>query len=268
MSLAGSHSRYFELKIHPMDNLDELKYREEVQPHEETFRSSQSWIAAMRKEKFLIPELLRRNGVDFRGCVLEIGAGSCWFSSLLSKFPEVEEVYALDFSRRILREIAPAVMDYLEADVAKIVRVRGSFYDLTRLEKKFDLVVCDETLHHAADLVRLLNQIYQVLNENGLMVSMREPIAPRLPILNYLSKRLFGRRERKYGVTENTYALPEWGKIFRNAGFDPTFYSLDLPSQRKSLFRAIPSPLLQMAYGANLKLTAFVAKKVPSPFST
>ena len=260
--MAESRSKYFELAVHPMDNLEELKYREEVQPTEKTFRSSQNWIAAMRKEKFRIPELLRRNGVDFHGRILEIGAGSCWFSSLLSKFPEVEEVYALDFSGRILLEIAPAVMDYLGADAAKIVRVRGSFYDLTRLNKKFDLVVCDETLHHAADLGKLLKQIYRVLRDDGLIVSMREPIAPRLPVLNYVSKRMFGHRERKYGVTENTYALDEWDRIFRDSGFDVTYYSLNLAPERRSVVSAIPGPVLKMVYGANLKLLAFVAKKL------
>ena len=266
MVSSESLSRYYEMPIHPMDNTKELKYREEIQPHENTFRNPKNWIQAMRKEKFEIPILLKENVAEFHGRILEIGAGSCWLSSVLSKFPEVQEIYALDFSRRILTEIAPMVMDYLKANASKIVRVRGSFYDLLHLGKQFDFVVCDETLHHADYPIILLNQICNVLSEDGLFVSIREPIAPKLPILNFVGKRMFGFRERRLGVTENTYTLSEWRKIFRHSGFEMNCYALHPTSENLSanafpLLHNVFSCAFKIVFGVNSNLVAFVAKK-------
>jgi len=259
-------SRYFEIELHPMDNTDEIKYREEIQPQEEMFNHPQRWIKNMRKEKLKIPLILKKKGIEFRGRILEIGAGSCWFSSVLSKFPEVKEVYALDFSKHILTKVAPAMMDYLNADSKKIVRVRGSFYNLIRLGKKFDFVVADETLHHADYPIKLLNGIGNVLKQDGRIVFIREPIASRMPILGSVNKRISGSRERKYGVTENIYTLNEWYEIFQKANFDVTCYFLRLTSKyrlaRASWFsRNIPSVALNIIYGVDSMPIAFIGKK-------
>jgi 2-polyprenyl-3-methyl-5-hydroxy-6-metoxy-1,4-benzoquinol methylase len=265
MVLSESLSRYYEMPIHSMDNRKEIKYREKIQPHENTFKNPENWIKAMRKEKYEIPILLKENVAEFNGRILEIGAGSCWLSSVLSKFPKVQEVYALDFSRRILTEIAPRVMDHLKADASKIVRVRGSFYDLRRLGKQFDFVVCDETLHHADYPIILLKQICKVLSEDGLLISIREPIAPKLPILKFVGKRIFGFREKRLGVTENNYTLNEWHKLFRLSGFAMTCYTLHPTSENLSinsfpLMHNLFSCAFKIVFGVNSNLVAFVAK--------
>lgn len=248
-------SRYVELSLDSLINQRELNYREKIQPFETTFGTVENWISAMRVEKYGIPDFLRSKGICFKGSILELGAGSCWLSALLSKCPDVQEVYALDFSRRILVEIAPAVIDYLHGDADKIVRVRGSFYDLVRLGKKFDFVVCDETLHHADHPCRLFSQISHVLKDHGLIVSMREPIASTLPFLNFIQKATFGCRERKFGVTENIFRLAEWKRMFRGFGFEMTCYSVKSCSRfRKSVFRTVS--------GVDSNLTVFVARKM------
>jgi len=259
-------SRYFEIDPHSMDNLDELKYREKIQPHEERFNHPQKWIRNMRKEKLKIPLILKKKGVEFRGCILEIGAGSCWFSSVLSKFPEVKEIYALDFSEHILKSVAPAMMDYLNANAGKIVRVKGSFYNLISLGKQFDFVVCDQTLHHADYPIELLNQINNVLKRDGRIVCIREPIAPKLPILRSISKKIFGAKERKYGVTEKIYTLNEWREIFVRGGFDVVVYPLRLPSKRflvnaLSHSHSVFSRACNAVYGIDSMPVAFIGKK-------
>jgi len=264
MVSSESLSRYFEIELHPIDNLDEMKYRDIVQPQEEMFDDPQKWIKYMRREKLKIPQILRKKGIEFGGCILEIGAGSCWFSSVLSKFPEVKEIYALDFSRYILKRVAPVMMNYLNADARKIIRVRGSFYSLIHLGKQFDFVVCDETLHHADYPIKLLNQIGKVLKRDGRIVCIREPVAPELPILRSIRKKIFGSHERKYGVTENIYTLNEWHQIFQKGGFDLVCYLLRLPSRNliaNTLLRS--HSMLRRArniiYG--MMLVAFVGEK-------
>ena len=265
MEADENSSKYFEIDLDSMDNVSELTYREKIQPREKDFDLPKKWIRNMRREKLKIPLILEGRGVKFAGSILEIGAGSCWFSSMLSKFPEVEEIYALDFSERILTRIAPAMMDHLGANAGKIVRVKGSFYSLVSLGKQFDFVVCDETLHHADHPIKLLREINGVLKRDGCIVFIREPIAPNLPIFKYVSKRVFGREEKKYGVTENIYTVNEWRELFSKGGFDVTIHSLRLRSksllsrlyQSQSAFQRV----YRAVYGVGSMPVAFVGEK-------
>src|SRR5438067_2040903 len=52
-----------------------------------------AWLRSLQEElpKF-IPFLIRKCGLEFRGRILEIGAGGAWLSAELSKLPKVVEV--------------------------------------------------------------------------------------------------------------------------------------------------------------------------------
>ena len=259
-------SRYFEIELHPLDNLDELEYREKIQPQEEMYDHPQKWIRHMRKEKLKMPSVLKKKGIEFRGSILEIGAGSCWLSAVLSRFHEVKEIYALDFSRDILKKVAPAMMNHLNANTRKIIRVRGSFYNLIPLNTQFDFVVSDGALHHTKYPTAVLNQISKVLKLDGSFVCVREPLAPKLPILRSITKRKFGTHERKYGVTENIYTLNEWREIFQKGGFEFGIvrYSLRLPPKKllANVRARLPNArLLKIIYGIDSMPVAFIGKK-------
>lgn len=101
------------------DNVQELKFRNEKQPVVEP----RGWERRYTETAVLdLPLHLWRQGIRFRGNVLELGAGGCWFSSIVSKFADVEKVYALDFSSYLLLNVAPLMMDHLHARKEKIVR--------------------------------------------------------------------------------------------------------------------------------------------------
>src|ERR1041384_8383521 len=53
-----------------------------------------------------IPFLTKKCGLEFRGRILEIGAGAAWFGAELSKQPKVVEIVATDLSLRLLKEKA------------------------------------------------------------------------------------------------------------------------------------------------------------------
>src|SRR5271155_3003661 len=78
------------------------------------------WVREMRADlqKF-VPFLRRKCGIEFRGRILEIGAGGAWFSAELSKLPNVVEVIAADISPRLLREQAPKGLELLGASHSK-----------------------------------------------------------------------------------------------------------------------------------------------------
>ena len=88
------------------------------------------------------PFLTRQCGVEFRGRILEIGAGAAWFSAELSKLPNVVEVIATDASPKMLKEQAPKIFKLLGAQSAKITRMSADPHQLDFPDNHFDFVVC------------------------------------------------------------------------------------------------------------------------------
>jgi len=169
--------------------------------------------------------------VTFIGNILEIGAGSCWFSAELSKIPQVKEIHALDFSKRMLEAVAPNTIKLLKADNNKIIRVLGDYHKLPFEKNLFDFVVVDAALHHTDYLSVLLAEIKRVLKKKGSVIAIREPIkSVAWPLKKKLN--LVDRHVKKFGMVENTYQLKEWKNYFKKAGFKleikPIYYKGNL----------------------------------------
>src|SRR5271170_7895883 len=66
---------------------------------ETEFGSEEEWLRHV-KESFpkFIPFLTGKCGLQFRGRILEIGAGGAWLSAEISKLPRVVEIIAIDTS--------------------------------------------------------------------------------------------------------------------------------------------------------------------------
>lgn len=194
-------------------NKDEHDYREMIQPKETNFDNMSKYIARINDgRQKILPRLYKE--VEFKGKILELGAGSCWFTSCLSRLRLVDQIYCLDFSEFLLENIAPHIMEYLKADINKITRIIGDFNRLYFDDGEFDYIVFDASLHHVPvnDIDRVLIEIYRVLKKNGKIVAIREPFSG---IFGIAKKR--GRNERKYGVTENIFTKEEWrGMLERN----------------------------------------------------
>lgn len=203
-------------------NTRELDYKETIQSKEEDYLNFDKFKVRILDGRI---DYLHRiiEQVSFKGRILEIGAGSSWFSCELSKLKDVTEVYCLDFSERMMLDIVPQMCDFLKADTSKIVRVVGDFYNLDFAEGYFDMVVVDAALHHAEDLVGLLNGVFRVLNKEGVLVAIREPI---VPLFRQGSRDSFGKHERELGVTEKIYDKIEWKTYFDEAGFNLKFLSI------------------------------------------
>jgi ubiquinone/menaquinone biosynthesis C-methylase UbiE len=203
------------LRLSEKSNKNELHYREDVQPQEEAFSSIDKWISRIDDgRRAYLKKII--NKVKFYGDVLEVGAGSCWFGSELSKLDSVRKVYCLDFSEKIITNVSPKIIDYLGADKDKMVLVMGDFYNLD-FKEKFDMVVVDAALHHIEDMDSVMGEMRKVLKEDGVIVAIREPV---LPILRKGAKKKFGLHERSLGVTENIFTKEEWGDFFKRNGFE------------------------------------------------
>ena len=140
---------------------------------------------------------------NFKGEILELGAGSCWFSALVSKIPKVKNVYALDISKELLETIGNKIIIDLKGNKEKIKFVNADFHKLPFNDNKFDTIICDASFHHAHNLPVLLEETNRVLKNNGFLIAIREPVKSLLYRYNL---RKFGRKEIKRGATENIYS--------------------------------------------------------------
>jgi ubiquinone/menaquinone biosynthesis C-methylase UbiE len=209
-------------------NKGELHYRKVIQPQENEFKEKSNWIKRVHNGRVNLLPALYKN-VKFKGKILELGAGSCWFGSELSRIESVEEVYCLDISEYILKEVAPLVMDSLGAETKKITRVIGDFNKLDFKDKKFDFVVFDAGLHHipTEDFTKVMKEIYRVLKDDGKLVGINEPFLNNIIFVNKIQRKRFGLHEKKYGVNENIYTKKEWEYMFTIARFKVDFIPYD-----------------------------------------
>ncbi|MFH0797867.1 MAG: class I SAM-dependent methyltransferase [Candidatus Woesearchaeota archaeon] len=203
-------------------NKDELKYRNEEALNDERTNTIDKWKQRVMNGRLSIIPQLKEKGITFHGNILELGAGMCWLSSELSKIKEVNEIYALEFSKVLLKEVAPHIMEFLNADTSKITRVIGDFYNLDFEKDKFDYVVFDAALHHVEHLDIILSQVEKVLKKDGKIIAIREPM---LPDWRKNERESFGKADKEHGVTEMIFTMDEWKKMFNDKGYNIDFIS-------------------------------------------
>lgn len=162
-----------------------------------------------------------REKYNFKGEVLELGAGSCWLSALVSKLPKIKKIYALDISKDLLEVVGNKIIDILKGEKRKIKFVVSDFHKLPFDNNKFDIIICDASLHHAQNLPLLLTEANRVLKNEGYLIAIREPIKS---FFHQYNLKKFGRTEIRQGATENIYNKKEWGKYFNQAGFEMDFF--------------------------------------------
>jgi len=138
-----------------------------------------------------------------QGNILDVAAGVCWTSALLSKYDQIERIDALDFSWHRISELAPVVCEKFEADKDKIQRIFGSFYDIKRSEDEYDLVFMSQAFHHADNPLRLLAECDRVLKSGGGVVLLGEHLITPVRYLKRVVKHLI----LTHKITVNFYEL-------------------------------------------------------------
>lgn len=204
-------------------NLDELNYREKIQPFEKKYSDINNWFKEITIKVEIMSALFKH--IEFKGSILELGAGSGWFGSELSKVESVNKVYCLDLSKYLLENITPQIMKFLNAKEEKITRVVGDFNNLQFND--LDFIVFDSAMHHIPEenFNNVLLEIHRTLKDNGKVVGIFEPFLGNNKLVNLLRKHQFGRHERKFGVTENIFSKEQWQQKFEEAGFKANFIS-------------------------------------------
>ncbi len=197
-------------------NLDELNYKEKHYAKDPRVDSWEKHVTTINDGRLEYAKVLVDMGLPIRGIGIELGSGTSWLTSEISKNKAVKKIYCLDFSEHILKKVVPKIIDYFGGDCSKIIRMVGDFNRLDFKDNYFDFILVDAALHHANDLVFMLKESNRVLKKGGVLVAIREPITPKL---RPWAKREFGKCDREQGATENMYSKEEWIDYFEKAGF-------------------------------------------------
>jgi SAM-dependent methyltransferase len=243
-----TESKYVEKKSRPPHLAYELEMaeRESKVRLVAEFGNETEWLRRVQEDfiKF-IPFLTRQCGVEFRGRILEIGAGAAWFSAELSKLPTVVEVFATDVSPKVLKEEAPKIFKLLGAYSVKITRMPANPHQLDFPDNHFDFVVCAGLLHRSVNLVQLLREARRVLKPGGRFVAIREPVWPLVKL-----KARAARRGKLSGAGARGpfYTLALFREFFAQAGLALEVKRVNLSSGFKYYFNQVVNGLTHARY--------------------
>lgn len=209
-------------------------------------RQNARWLRSLKQElPRFVPFLTRKCGLEFRGRILEIGAGGAWLSAELSKLPNVVEVIVTDLSPLLLQEEAPKVFELLQASTAKITRTPGDFHKLDFPNNHFDFVVCSAVLHDAANIVQVLREAKRLLKPGGKLVAIREPV---WPLVKIKSRSKMVARLVATGVNERYYTLKDYKEFFRQAALPLEVKRVNTSTGFKYFFNAMVNGLTHARY--------------------
>jgi ubiquinone/menaquinone biosynthesis C-methylase UbiE len=216
------------------------------------FSPQEEWLQSVKADfPEYVPFLATKCGLEFRGRILEIGAGGSWLSAELSKLPRVVEVIATDASPKLLKETAPKVFKLLNANTAKITRMPADFHHLDFPNNHFDFVVCSGVLHCAANIVQALREAKRVLKPGGQFVAIREPV---WPLVKIKSRAKMLAKLIATGVNERFYTLSDYKEFFKQA-------ALPLQVKRVNLSRGFKYYVNKLVNGLTHARYAFVGTK-------
>lgn len=102
-----------------------------------------------------------------KGKVLDLAAGVCWTSALLSQNNLIDEIDAVEFSYHRIDYLAPKVIESLGGKQEKINRILGSFYKINRNDEYYDTIVLSQAYHHAEYPLKLFHECDRVLRGGG-----------------------------------------------------------------------------------------------------
>lgn len=177
-----------------------------------------AWMAVLHKKDRILYfcEKILPN-IDFKGRILEIGAGTSWASALIKKKNPKSFVVASDVSPYAL-EKGIQVADLLESSVNYSIACDAE--NLPFSEAYFDFVLSNATIHHFPNPQKGVREMWRVLKKGGRCCALGE-VAAGTPFKTILTSRIgpAGRRAKSLDIEEKVYSLKEWKRLFTSARF-------------------------------------------------
>jgi len=204
----------FEAKI--QDNIFDFTFdlsRQELA--EDLYRQKQKLDTQeiLAKKSGTIGYFLRniKDKLQVRGKILDIGAGYCWLSGLLSRNAKVDEVWSADVSMEALK-IGQKIAELRDYEISGYVRIKADFLPFPN--HYFDNVVSSAFLHHVQNVPSVLSEIKRVIKPGGVYCAFLEPASSLLfkPIYKLKTKKA---KKDHLGVQESIYTFREWKNFFK-----------------------------------------------------
>lgn len=154
---------------------------------------------------------------------LDLGAGSCTTSLLLSREDFVSEIVAADLSVVRMQELAPRIQALFGGNFDKLTFQAANMNEpLAFPDNHFDLIIMDAALHHSRNIWATLSEVRRLLKPGGFFVAQREAFTS--PLTNRITfRRLLASPEIAAGVSENAYLPSQYDYYLRVHGFEPRF---------------------------------------------
>lgn len=172
--------------------------------------------------------------LDFRGVGVDLGAGVGGVSNcLLSLFPAIEKIYAVEIVPEVVRKLQTKVTEHMQND-GRMISVIGSFDEIKVPDNSVDFIVEFDSLHHSMDLERTLREAVRILKPNGMLIALDRAHwnnitdAQREMMLDVEYQESF---KKSYGIPletkltrrdngEHEIRESEWREAFANAGLE------------------------------------------------
>lgn len=246
------------IKQTPLEAMDKLAQQESTHIKNEDIKKSKyiikeawayyPWAEALLKKAEIIIQK------PIRGITADIGAGTGIIAALLSKRPQVESVFAIEYSSEYVKSIMPITFNNLKAETNKIIGVIGSFNNIKVPDEYFDFICEANSLHHSENLDITLKELYRVLRPKGYIIALdrgHQNWVSEKYLEKILSVQMTDEQKEIYGLPKNftrkmwgehEYRYKDWKSIFARNKFKA--YTFNFSSKNLKMLQ----PLLKTIY--------------------
>lgn len=205
---------------------------------------------------------LEKIGQPVKGVGADLGSGTGSGACVVSKYPAVTQVYAVECSEMFVKDVMPIVFEHLNAQTEKIQRVVGDFDRMQVEDGSLDFLVEIGSYHHSDDLARSARESWRVLKPGGVIIALDrawQDDTSRQYLEELLDKPLNVPLKRKYGLPEDQpftrrdwgeheYTFGDWEKAFGDVGFSSIAFYQTHPTFPGANFILTKLPALSMSY--------------------
>ncbi|HEB02228.1 MAG TPA: class I SAM-dependent methyltransferase [Nitrospirae bacterium] len=173
--------------------------------------------------------------------VLDVAAGICWSSALVSKLEGISKITAVDYSEHRLKMIAPIVIRQLEGRSDLIETECVDFFKADYEKGSFDTIVFCQALYMFDDMEETLKRTAELLSPGGRVIIACERLnIPSFFSLAFLYGLLYGPKDALWQLGTKLGFIPQlddtgkhyytdrdYENAIRKAGLDYQFQKLD-----------------------------------------
>jgi ubiquinone/menaquinone biosynthesis C-methylase UbiE len=148
--------------------------------------------------------------------VIDVAAGTCWATAILSQLEHVTDVIALDLSQTFLTTVGDRVINHFSGERNKIRFAVSTFNAIPFQDSYFDCAFFIATLHHSQTPLLTLSEIHRVLAPEGTLLLVQSA-PPMLGLRRAREESL--KIARDSGFTNMTYSRSEIVYLLQCSGF-------------------------------------------------